>query len=152
MASVPADLLAFLAEHRDSREYRRGLAVKLALEGYTYETISSILGCTPGFVSQVKKAYAMAGVDGLVLKYRGAQPFLSAEERTAVIAWLKDQQEWSPQGLREYVEQSYGVVFQSDQSYYELLAEAKITYKKAQAHNPKRDDERVAAKKKSSKR
>ena len=42
MVSIPADLTAFLAEKRDSREYRRALAVKLALLGYRYEATESI--------------------------------------------------------------------------------------------------------------
>ncbi len=148
MISVPADLLAFLAQQRDSREYRRGLAVKLSYEGWTYEMISSILGCTPGFVSQSKQAYEADGIEGLLLKYRGSRPFLTLTQRDAVIAWLKEQNHWSLTRVREHVETSYGVVFQSDQSYYDLLHEAKITYKKAHAHNPKREEGKVAAKKK----
>jgi hypothetical protein len=42
MADIPADLQAFLAQHRLPREYRRGLAVKLSLQGYTYETIGTL--------------------------------------------------------------------------------------------------------------
>ena len=147
MASIPADLTAFLAEKRDSREYRRALAVKLALQGYLYETISDMLDVTPGFVSQSKQAYETHGTAGLTLKYRGSQPYLSASERHAVVEWLKSQQEWSVERLQAYIETSYGVVFQSRQSYYQLLADAGITYKQAQRANPKRDEERVAAKK-----
>jgi hypothetical protein len=40
MPDIPDDLVAFLAEKRDSREYRRALAVKLALLGYTYAGLS----------------------------------------------------------------------------------------------------------------
>lgn len=69
MASILADLTAFLAEKRDSREYRRALAVNLALQGYLYEAISEMLDVTPGFVSQSKKAYESQGAAGLLLKY-----------------------------------------------------------------------------------
>jgi putative transposase len=148
MVSIPTDLTAFLAEKRDSREYRRALAVKLALQGYLYEAISDMLDVTPGFVSQAKKAYETAGTAGLTLKYKGSQPFLSASERQAVIAWLKTQQAWSVERLQDYIEATYGIVFQSRQSYYQLLADADITYKQAQRANPKRDEEQVAAKKK----
>ena len=72
MASIPADLTAFLAEKRDSREYRRGLAVKLALLGYLVEAIGDMLDVTPGFVSQWKKAYETQGTAGLTLKYQGS--------------------------------------------------------------------------------
>src|SRR6266545_8302582 len=148
MTLIPADLTAFLAEKRDSREYRRALAVKLALQGYLYEAISDMLDVTPGFVSQSKKAYEAQGTAGLTLKHQGSQPYLSLEERQAVITWLKTQHEWSVERLHEYIEANYGVVFQSRQSYYQLLADADITYKQAQRANPKRDEERVAAKKK----
>ena len=148
MSSIPADLAAFLAEKRDSREYRRGLAVKFALQGYLYELISDMLDVSPGFVSRSKTAYETHGVEGLTLKYQGTQPFLSATERQAVISWLKNQQEWSVEYLHEYIETTYGIVFQSRQSYYQLLKEAEITYKRVQRTNPKRDEQRVAAKKK----
>jgi putative transposase len=149
MTTIPEDLQAFLAQHRDSREYRRGLAVKLSLQGYTYETIGSLLDVTVGFVSQAKKAYTTDGVAGLNLKYQGSQPLLSPEQRRAVSDWLKAQSVWSLERLRLHLEQTYAVVFASDQSYYELLAAANITYKKAQASNPNRNDRQVVAKKKS---
>jgi transposase len=148
MASIPADLTAFLAEKRDSREYRRALAVKLALQGYLVEAIGDMLDVTPGFVSQWKKAYEAQGTAGLTLKYQGSQPYLSASQRQAVIDWLKKEQEWSVEQLHAHIETTYGVVFQSRQSYYQLLADAGITYKQAQRANPKRDEERIAAKKK----
>src|SRR5262252_6675880 len=113
MAAIPADLTAFLAEKRDSREYRRALAVKLALQGYLYEAISDMLDVTPGFVSQAKQAYETQGTTGLTLKYQGTQPYLSASERQAVIEWLKLQQDWSVECLRAHIETTYGVVFQS---------------------------------------
>ncbi len=152
MSVVPADLQAFLDEHRDSREYRRGVAVKLALQGYLYATICAMLDVSPGFISQAKIAYETAGVDGLRLKYQGGQPFLTDEQRQAVITWLKIQQTWSVELLRSHIETTYAVVYQSKQSYYELLAEAGITYKRSQARNPKHDPEQVVAKKKPSER
>jgi transposase len=148
MASIPADLSAFLAEKRDSREYRRALAVKLALQGYLYQTICDMLDVTPGFVSQSKKAYERDGTAGLTLKHQGSQPYLSESERQAVIDWLKTQQEWSVERLHQHIESTYRVIFQSRQSYYQLLADAGITYKQAQRANPKQDPEQVAAKKK----
>ena len=150
MACIPTDLTAFLAEKRDSREYRRALAVKLAFQGYLYEAISDMLDVTPGFVSQWKKAYETQGTAGLMLKYHGSQPYLSASQRQAVVDWLKNEQEWSVESLQTHIETTYDVVFQSRQSYYQLLADAGITCKQAQRSNPKRDEEQVAAKKKRS--
>jgi putative transposase len=150
MAHIPEDLAAFLEEPHDSREYRRALAVKLALLGYLYASISEMLDVTPGFISQAKRAYVEYGVDGFTLKYHGTQPYLSPEARQSVIDWLKDQEEWSVALLQTHIEITYGIVFQSRQSYYQLLDEAKITYKKAQHTNPRYDAARVAAKKKKS--
>ena len=150
MAAIPDDLMTFLNEQRDVREYRRGLAVRLALQGYTYDTISTILDVSPGFVSQAKTAYEAQGVAGLLLKYKGSQPYLSDTQRQLVIAWLKDQEEWSVERLRDHIQAAYGVVFQSRQSYYQLLADANMSHKKAQAANPGYNPDLVAAKKKKS--
>ena len=48
-------LEAFLAEKRDAREYRRALAVKMALKGYAYDIICDMLSVTPDFISQCKQ-------------------------------------------------------------------------------------------------
>jgi putative transposase len=147
MAALPQDLVTFLREQRDVREYRRALAVKLAWQGYTCETIADMLDVSPGFVSIAKKAYETQGITGLMLKYQGSKPYLSPEERQAVINWLKTQQAWSVAQLQTYIQGTYGVVFQSRQSYYQLLSEAGISHKKAQSTHPRRDDARVAVKK-----
>lgn len=75
MARIPADLTAFLAQKRDSPEYRRALAVKLALQGYRYDAISQLLDGTPGCISQVTKADETAGTTGLTLTSQGTQPY-----------------------------------------------------------------------------
>ena len=141
------ELEVFIAEKRDSREYRRALAVKMALQGYEYDVICDILSVTPGFISQSKKAYIAQGTAGLLLKYKGSQSFLRPEERQAVIQWLQEQKEWNVDHLKAHIEDTYDVVFQSRQSYYDLFAAAKITWKKAQRVNPQRDPVVVETKK-----
>lgn len=150
MAQLPRDLLTFLREQRDIREYRRALAVKLVLQGYTCETIADMLDMSPAFVSISKKAYETHGVSGLMLKYRGSKPYLSLEDRQSVIDWLKAQRTWSVEQLQAYIQETYGIVFQSRQSYYQLLSDAGMSHKKAQSTHPQHDDARVAAKKKRS--
>ena len=141
------ELEVFIAEKRDAREYRRALAVKMALKGYEYDVICDILSVTPGFISQSKKAYIAQGTAGLLLKYKGSQSFLRPEERQAVIQWLQEQKEWNVDHLKVHIEDTYDVVFQSRQSYYDLFAAAKITWKKAQRVNPQRDPVVVETKK-----
>ena len=141
------ELEAFLAEKRDSREYRRGVAVKMALNGYLYEVICDVLNVSPGFISQWKNAYEAHGVAGLTLHYKGSQAYLTIDERAAVLAWIRSQASWSVDQLKTYLETTYDVVFQSRQSYYELLDAAGITLKKAQRSNPAKNPEVVAEKK-----
>jgi putative transposase len=148
MTITPDDLTAFLNESRDSREYRRALAVKMALQGYMVEFIADMLQVSPGFVSQAKKAYMTDGVAGIRLKHQGSLSKLSSDERCAITTWIQAQDEWSIEQLADYIEVTYGVVFQSRQSYYQLYDEAGISYKKAQSMNPKSNPDLVAAKKK----
>jgi len=53
----------------------------------------------------------------------------------------------SLQELREYIEDKYDVCFKSNQSYYTLLDEAKVSWKKSQKNNLKKNDELVEIKK-----
>ena len=115
--TLPADLLAFLQEPRDSREYRRALAVKLALQQLPYAQICALLDVSPGFISQQKQVYSSQGVAGLTLNYRGAKPLLDPLARQAILTWLKASQHWSLLALQQHIEQTYQVVFLSDQSY-----------------------------------
>jgi putative transposase len=146
-STVPADLTTFLAESRDAREYRRGMAVKLILQGRPYAEIAGLLDVTQGFLTQMKQRYLANGVAGLRLRHQGGKPFLDPTARAAVIAWLRTNQAWSLLALQQHLETTYQIVFQSNQSYYQLFAEADIHYKKTQAINPKQDEAQIVAKK-----
>ena len=144
---VPTDLRAFLDAPCDSREYRRAVAVKLALQRVPYAQICTLLDVTPGFITQHRDAYLAHGVDGVRLHYHGAKPFLSPTDRATVITWLQAQASWSLHDLQQHLQATYQIVFRSKQSYYALFADAGIHYKKSQARNPKQDPEQIAAKK-----
>lgn len=148
--TIPADLAAFLDESRDSREYRRGMAVKLALQGMPHLQIATLLDVTASFICKMIQAYRRAGVAGLTLKYHGAKPLLNPPARADVLTWLRTHHTWSLHTLKQYIQQTHQVVFQSDQSYYDLFAAAGIRYKKTQAINPKQDSTRIERKKKKS--
>ena len=49
---------------------------------------------------------------------------------------------------QKYLKKQYDVVFESNQSYYNLLKEGGITWKKTQKRNPAKNDELVKEKKK----
>jgi len=47
--------------------------------------------------------------------------------------------------VRDYVEEHFGVVYQSKQSYYDLLQLGGMSYHKSEKRNPKRDEAQVIA-------
>jgi putative transposase len=60
-------LINFINSNGDSREMKRALAVKLALQGYVYRAIENILNVSQGYVSKWKKRFITQGIPGLKL-------------------------------------------------------------------------------------
>ncbi|MEG4634723.1 helix-turn-helix domain-containing protein, partial [Microcoleus sp. AR_TQ3_B6] len=58
-------LIKFINSNGDSREMKRALAVKLALQGYAYRAIENILNVSQGYVSKWKKRFITQGIPGL---------------------------------------------------------------------------------------
>jgi putative transposase len=136
---VMCDALSrFLQETRDTREYTRALAVQLALHEVDYAVIIAALEVSRPFISKWKRIYIEHGVDGLRMSYRGSAGFLTPDQRTQTLAWLRAQSSWSVAALQTYLRDPWGVVYQSAQSYYALLHAAGLRWKKAQARNPKK--------------
>lgn len=136
----------FIKTNPDSRELKRALGVKLALSGYAYRAIQEIIGVTPGFIAKWKKEFISAGIEGIILKYKGSRPYLNAEEKQELIQWIINQSHWDIWELETYVLETYEVVFKSRQSYYQLLKEARISWQKAEQVNPKKEPEEVKKK------
>jgi putative transposase len=141
-------LANFIKKSQDKREIQRATAVKMLLCGYKHEEIMPILGVSSGFISTWKKAFFKNGIDGLKLGYKGSKGLLNEMQRGEVIEWLQTKQTWTLNELEYHIAAKYGVTFASKQSYYDLFEAARIRWKKAQAHNPKHDPDKVALKKK----
>jgi putative transposase len=137
------DVDDFLAE---CQECKRALAVKLDLLNYSSSLIEQLLGVSGSFIRKWRTQYARYGVQRFYVQYHGSHGYLSPQERAEVIAFLKTQEYYRIDALREYVEEQYDVVFTSKQSYYDLLHEAHISWKKTENSNPARDEARVLAK------
>jgi len=63
-------LIKYINSNGDSRERKRALAVKQALQGYVYraiENILNILNVSQGYVSKRKKRFIIQGIPGLRL-------------------------------------------------------------------------------------
>lgn len=130
----------------ETREMKRALSVKMLQEGFNPQQISRVLNVSEQYVSKGKGLYEQAGVDGLHLGYEGKKPYLAVEQRAEVVSWIKGHQSLRLEELRDYVEQHYELVYQSKQSYYDLLSEGGISYHRSEAVNPKRDESQVLQK------
>ena len=140
------ELTDFIQGNPDPRELKRALAVQMVMQNYTHSRIGEILRVSVGFVNKWKHAFFESGIVGLMLKHQGSRGYLNCVQRQAVIDWLKKKNYWHLAELKEYVEDSYGVVFESNQSYYDLFKQADISWKKTQKTNPNKDPDLVAKK------
>jgi len=130
----------------ESREVKRGLAIKLRKMGQSINEVAEVLNVTPGYVAKWNGIYKKEGVRGLRLQYKGSAGYLDEGQKGELIAWLKEKESWNLSELQEHLQQNYNVIYKSKQSYYALFKAAGISWKKSQRRNPKKDPEQVAAK------
>jgi len=142
------ELLKFIKGNPDSRELQRALAVKLVFENYSYSQIQQVLNVSLGFISKWTTVFKSQGIGGLKLGYKGDPGYLTLEQKSKVITWLKNKDYWDLAEVEFYLSESYGISFKSKQSYYDLFTLAGISWKKSQKKNPKKDPELVKLKKK----
>jgi transposase len=121
------ELSDFINSNPHPREMKRALTVMMWIEGVPCSDIQKILNVSATFVSQVKMKFIQQGVKELKLTYQGSKPYLSREQRWEIINYLEAQEYLSLQELGEYIEDKYDVRFKSNQRYYTLLDEAKIS-------------------------
>ncbi len=139
-------LTEFIQSNPSARELKRALAVKLALQGTLYAEITKLLGMHKSCITKWKQKFETAGLDGIKLGYQGSKSYLTLEQRAEVIAWLQTKSYINIDEVFTYLDEHYNVIYQSKQSYYELLSTAGISWKKSQKSNPK-FNERVSQKK-----
>jgi putative transposase len=138
----------FLKKTKDGREVKRILAAKLAIQGKCHKEIENLLKVSSSFISKWKNAAIFQGVERLKMQYKGGKSYLSKIEKQKVIEWLRGLDYCRLGDLQGYLEKEYKIVFSSNQSYYALFKEAKISWKKSQKKNPSKDEELVKEKKK----
>jgi transposase len=120
---------------------KRALSVKMGMTGITPAVISQVLNVSVQYVSKWKGIYEAAGAAGLAVGYQGSRGYLTEHE--AVIGWINGHETLSVEALRDYLEATYEVVYQSKQSYYDLLEAGGMSYHKSEKVNPKRDEAQV---------
>lgn len=130
-------------EARDAREVKRALCVKMRLSEMAISQICELLNVSPQYVSKWSGIYEAEGVPGLKVGYAGSESYLSPSARTEIMAWIQAQETISVAVVRDHLEAEYKVVYQSRQSYYDLLAAAGMSYHKSEKRNPKHDEAQV---------
>lgn len=128
---------------RDAREVKRALCVKMSLGLQPVSQICELLNVSASFVSKWRGIYEAQGAQGLALGYVGSQSSLTPEQRAEVIAWLQAQECIEVTGVRDHVQECHGISYKSQQSYYELMHEAGLSYHKSEKVNPKRNEAQV---------
>jgi len=117
-------------------------------DGKTHEEIAEILNVSVQFIDKWKPIYFEQGTDGLKLKYKGSEGYLSKQEKQSVIEYIQSQETLTSYELKEHIKKTYGFEYNSPSSYTTLLHEANFSYKKTQKVNPKGNPEQIEVKKK----
>ena len=140
------DLQEFIQTTQDSRELKRALAVQNTLAGRPWAEVAAELGVKKSFINTWRWRYKREGLSCLSVGYQGATGYLNVTEKAVVIGWIQRQKSWNIRTLYHHIEDRYGVRYKSQQSYYALLKEARISWKKSQDRHPDADPEKVTAK------
>jgi putative transposase len=135
-----SSLESFIKSDIDARELKRAVAVKMAIEGHPHKLISQLLGVGKDFVGDWKKNFKANGIEGIKLGYKGSKKYLTPEQTVEISEWLRNRQYWHLDELINHLDNQYGIVYKSKQSYYDLFDLANISWKKSQKINPKFDE------------
>lgn len=138
------DLQHLIHTTRDVREVKRALAVQHTLEGRPRATIAKEFGYTVAWVGKWRWRYGKYGIDGLKVGHKGSTGYLTSSQQTAVTTWLQEQERWDIQSLARHLDARYGVRYKTPRSYYRLLDEARMSWKKSQDEHPKADPKKVS--------
>ena len=139
------DLNEIINEATDAREVKRAVSVKMGQQGFSAAQICQVLNVSPQYVSKWKGQYEAEGAVALRLGHRGSEGYLGEEQRQEIVQWIEAHETLPVEAVRDYVEEGYGVVYQSKQSYYELLEAGGMSYHRSEKVNPKRDAAQVLA-------
>ena len=111
----------FINQTKESKEIKRALAVKMTLSGKSYHEVKELLNVSHSFISEWKNQALFHGVESLRLQYQGRQGYLKTVEKEKTIEWLRAQDYLRLSDLKNYLQEQYDVVFESNQSYYNLF-------------------------------
>jgi putative transposase len=136
-------LAQLIEETTDVRELKRAVSVKLGERGMATEAVGEVLQGTPRAVRKWRQCYEREGVEGLQVRNRGSESYLSGEQRQELEDWLGAQETITLEEVRDEIEARYGLIYQSKQSYYALLDASGLSYHRTEKGNPKRREAQV---------
>jgi transposase len=139
------DIDEIINEATDAREVKRAVSVKMGAQGFSPAQICQVLHVSLQYVSKGKGQYEAGGGAVLRLGHRGSDSYLREEERHEILQWRGSHETVSVEAVRDYVEEQYGGVYHSKQSYSDLLAMGGMSYHRSEKKNPKRDEAQVLA-------
>jgi len=85
-------LAKLIEETSDVRELKRALSVELGEEGMATEAIGAVLQVTPRAVRKWRQRCEREGVEGLAVRNRGSESYLSVAQRQEREDWLGAQE------------------------------------------------------------
>ncbi|MDF5722728.1 MAG: helix-turn-helix domain-containing protein [Rhizonema sp. PD37] len=85
-----AILTEFIHSHPEARELKRAIAVKMALQGKPYSKITKVLAMNKSCITNWKQRFESTELDGIKLGYKGANSYLTAEQRKEIMSWLRE--------------------------------------------------------------
>jgi len=136
-------LTKLIEEATDVRELKRALSVRLGEEGMATEASGAVLQVTPRAVRKWRRRYEQEGVEGLHVRYWGSESYLGVEQRQELEDGLGAQETLTREEGRDEVEARYGIVYQSKQSYYDLLEASGLSDHRTEKGNPNRNEAHV---------
>lgn len=140
------ELQEVVSNSRDVREWKRGEAVRLRMLGESYQEIQKRLGVSISFIAKSQKKYTERGIPGLKLGYQGSKSYLTAEEKSEIIEWLRPRERRNISELERHLIETYDLVFKSPESYYQILRESQLSWQKGKRENPRKNPEKVEEK------
>jgi putative transposase len=133
-------------ESRDVREVKRALSVKMVHQGISPEQISTLLNVSLQYISKWKVKYALEGVDALFVSYQGSKSYLTQEQKQEILQWVAQHSTLKIEEIIVHIEEKYQVIYQSKQSYYDLLEQGGMSYHRSEPVNPRHNTARVLVK------
>lgn len=140
------ELQKFILHTKDIREWKRGQAVKLRFQGFSYREIEKRLEVSTSFIAQTQSKYLSLGIAGLKLKYQGSKSYLTTEQLSSTIQWLSRLENRNISELERYLMTNYDVVFKSRESYYRILKAGQLSWQKANVENSRKQPDIIKKK------